>query len=70
MRRLTIVLSLFLVAVFAAPGVGPRLKPGAPAATIPVAVTGTHDVYVVFRDDNAPPPAALMVVTGIRFVFH
>ena len=57
-------------ATVAAPGVGPRPKPGAPAATIPVAVTGTHDVFVVFRNDTAPPPAALMVVTGIRFVFQ
>jgi cytochrome c len=57
-------------AAIAAPGVGPRPKPGAPAATIPVAVTGTHDLYVVFRNDTAPPPAALMVVTGIRFAFQ
>ena len=56
-------------ATVAAPGVGPRPKPGAPAARIPIAVTGTHDVFVVFRNDTAPPPAALMVVTGIRFVF-
>jgi cytochrome c len=57
-------------ATVAAPGVGPRPKPGAPAATIPVAVTGTHNLFVVFSNDAAPPPAALMVVTGIRFVFQ
>jgi hypothetical protein len=33
-------------------------------------VTGTHELFVVFRNDAAAPPAALMVVTGIRFVFQ
>jgi cytochrome c len=57
-------------ATIPAPGVGPRLKPGAPAATIPVKVTGTHDLYVVFRNEAAAPPATLMVVTGIVFAFQ
>ena len=54
----------------AAPGVGPRPRPGAPAARIPITATGVHDVYFIFRNAKSPPPAALMVVTGIRFALQ
>jgi cytochrome c551/c552 len=30
--------------------------------------TGTHDVYVVFRNPNAGPASALFLVTGVEFI--